>query len=271
MHNEQPQELMPCPFCGNAPTLRQIGEIVGIECGNECDQTGLTICFPADKQDTAIAAWNRRAAHSHAPARAQALEEAAKVAERYVGLDAVAEAIRALSSPQTDDKAGELTGEAIAQMMHGPLLTEMGYRAMLNGDTVEVNLDYFVRFAKLLSTTRSAEAPTVAQHFSIAHLKQEIVDLVSSVTGDYEPSEWDIKALDIGLDELLADIHEAPVAQSVPEGFVLVPINPTIEMLEAAWAEEVSLSDAHTEHGVTLHVWHAMLAAAPSPDKQEGQ
>lgn len=53
-------ELAACPFCGTVPTLRRLDDVVGIECGNECDESGLTICFPAHMEDDAIAAWNRR-------------------------------------------------------------------------------------------------------------------------------------------------------------------------------------------------------------------
>lgn len=50
---------------------------------------------------------------------------------------------------------------------------------------------------------------------------------------------------------------------NIPPGWKLVPIDPPDEMLAAAWAEEITMSEAHSEHGITLHVWHAMLSKAP--------
>jgi hypothetical protein len=51
-----------------------------------------------------------------------------------------------------------------------------------------------------------------------------------------------------------------------PEGWVLVPIEPTRKMCLADW--NVSLSDAHTEWGVSECVWAAMLAVAPKYDAE---
>ena len=61
-------ELLPCPFCGAKPFLKRIDDVVGISCGeaSDCNKTGLCIVFHADKQETAVAAWNRRAAISSA-------------------------------------------------------------------------------------------------------------------------------------------------------------------------------------------------------------
>ena len=46
-----------------------------------------------------------------------------------------------------------------------------------------------------------------------------------------------------------------------PEGWRLVPIEPTRQMCLADW--NVTLSDAHTCWGVSECVWIAMLGAAP--------
>ncbi|MDR5821956.1 Lar family restriction alleviation protein [Caballeronia sp. LZ043] len=59
---EMIEELKPCPFCGTVPKLVEMGDIIGIECGGDCDKTGLCVAFAPHKRDTAIAAWNRRAA-----------------------------------------------------------------------------------------------------------------------------------------------------------------------------------------------------------------
>lgn len=70
MNEQQKREaLLPCPFCGQVPTLVQHGEIVGIVCGegSECDRSGLGMAFlPADRE-TAIACWNRRASQPAQP------------------------------------------------------------------------------------------------------------------------------------------------------------------------------------------------------------
>jgi hypothetical protein len=56
----------------------------------------------------------------------------------------------------------------------------------------------------------------------------------------------------------------APVAREVPEGWQLVPKEPTAAMMDGAF-NNISLSDAHSTYGVTEHVWDFMLAAAPTP------
>jgi NOL1/NOP2/fmu family ribosome biogenesis protein len=42
----------------------------------------------------------------------------------------------------------------------------------------------------------------------------------------------------------------------------LVPLEPTYEMLDGAY-EGISLSTAHTNHGVEAHVYHAFISRAP--------
>ena len=49
----------------------------------------------------------------------------------------------------------------------------------------------------------------------------------------------------------------------IPDGYKLVPIEPTIEMLEAAFADEITLSEAHTNFGVQYHIYKAMLDVSP--------
>lgn len=67
------KELKPCPFCGATPFLQRMDGIVGISCGHDsaCNKTGLAIAFSPEKEASAIAAWNRRAAlpsdAAHAP------------------------------------------------------------------------------------------------------------------------------------------------------------------------------------------------------------
>ncbi|MES2349134.1 MAG: hypothetical protein V4641_16355 [Pseudomonadota bacterium] len=50
----------------------------------------------------------------------------------------------------------------------------------------------------------------------------------------------------------------------IPEGWALVPQEPTTAMMDDAF-ENISLSDAHSKNGVAEHVWAFMLAAAPTP------
>lgn len=76
---------------------------------------------------------------------------------------------------------------------------------------------------------------------------------------------WDM----VGPENLIAAVLKcaaactAPAAQPDIEGWKLVPIEPTPEMLQADW--NVTLSDAHTETGVAECAWAAMLAASPTP------
>ena len=63
---------------------------------------------------------------------------------------------------------------------------------------------------------------------------------------------------------LLAKERQRVIAKT---GFKLVPIEPTIEMMDGAF-DNISLSDAHSTYGVTEHVWHYMLSkAAPDGEK----
>ena len=65
MKQEVKQELKPCPFCGETPTLERYTDLYnmvkyGIECrGSDCEIQPFTAWY-ADKAE-AIEAWNRRA------------------------------------------------------------------------------------------------------------------------------------------------------------------------------------------------------------------
>lgn len=57
------EELKPCPFCGAPVTVSIKGKLGVIMCpvGTGCVGSGLGNFFNADQQETACAAWNRRA------------------------------------------------------------------------------------------------------------------------------------------------------------------------------------------------------------------
>ncbi len=57
-------------------------------------------------------------------------------------------------------------------------------------------------------------------------------------------------------------LHPAPPSVAVPEGWKLVPIEPTDEMRAAGHMER----DRSPTNRNPYHVWRAMLTAAPSPD-----
>lgn len=58
-------------------------------------------------------------------------------------------------------------------------------------------------------------------------------------------------------------------AIEVPDGWQLVPIEPTTEMCLADW--NVGMSDAHSSTGVSACAWAAMLAAAPRYEPEEDE
>jgi|GEM_PF-2916075 len=66
-------------------------------------------------------------------------------------------------------------------------------------------------------------------------------------------------------DAEIADLRAA-LSQQVQDGWQLVPIEPTREMMDDAF-DNISLSDAHTTYGVTEHVWAYMLEHAPAAPK----
>ena len=142
-------KLLPCPFCGNAPTLKREDGLVGIVCGpdSDCDHTGLCIVFPEAKEADAIECWNRRVApvpHTHELAsaaasyettiRARVIEEAAIALEQHdrMGREWVrgslwdtltregAARIRALASqPHSDiDDLRQSLGEALSTKLY---------------------------------------------------------------------------------------------------------------------------------------------------------
>lgn len=56
------KELKSCPFCGNVPQLRQIGEEWKVECIS-VDCEALPSTYFHDTKEEAIEAWNRRASN----------------------------------------------------------------------------------------------------------------------------------------------------------------------------------------------------------------
>lgn len=63
----------------------------------------------------------------------------------------------------------------------------------------------------------------------------------------------------LALDEV-ARLNPAPVEQRVvPEGYVLVPVEPTTDMFNAGYAEDDDGMDCKA-------IWAAMLSAAPTPE-----
>lgn len=62
-----------------------------------------------------------------------------------------------------------------------------------------------------------------------------------------------------------------PPAGGVPEGWKMVPVEPTTKMLESAGTMEGFDPDLH-DYADRLHTewWHAMLAAAPAPEAGHG-
>ncbi|KAB7765363.1 hypothetical protein [Xanthomonas sp. LMG 12461] len=72
----------------------------------------------------------------------------------------------------------------------------------------------------------------------------------------------------------LASQPQAPAA-AVPDGFVLVPREPTDDMLDKANGEKVGghcyyCSQEYASYGDASRVWAAMLAAAPAPGVDRG-
>lgn len=60
-HTDQSRELLPCPFCGEQPTIKSEGKVSFIICpeGSSCIGSGLAIGFESDNE-RGIEAWNRR-------------------------------------------------------------------------------------------------------------------------------------------------------------------------------------------------------------------
>lgn len=71
-------------------------------------------------------------------------------------------------------------------------------------------------------------------------------------------------------DAEIADLRAALAAKAVPDGWKLVPVEPTEEMLyEALKVDDKAYADG-SQHGASIgECWDAMRAAAPTPAEQE--
>ncbi|HEP8722238.1 TPA: hypothetical protein VDU44_000093 [Pseudomonas aeruginosa] len=70
------------------------------------------------------------------------------------------------------------------------------------------------------------------------------------------------------IDEKLEELHDAQAQHSVPEGRKLVPVKPTIEMVEAGYEEGIGKPDRST-HARVIEQYDAMLAAAPASSEED--
>jgi len=77
--------------------------------------------------------------------------------------DAIYDARRATPSPSASEQGGRAwtRDEVLDLMMKNCLLTEVGHKALLNGDSAQVNLDFFSLFAD--KVRRAAIAPPIEQ------------------------------------------------------------------------------------------------------------
>ncbi|EAV6897507.1 hypothetical protein IM956_003103 [Salmonella enterica] len=66
-------------------------------------------------------------------------------------------------------------------------------------------------------------------------------------------------------------LYEAPPAPVAPDGYALVPVEPTEEMIEAAMNCEDVVFDSHYTDAFRIQYWEiycAMLTAAPQPEQR---
>lgn len=72
----------------------------------------------------------------------------------------------------------------------------------------------------------------------------------------------------VPLDTIRAVLAATAPRAAVPDGFVLVPIEPTIEMLRAEDAAIPSDDSEDDGYAWSKASWKAMLSASPTPDKE---
>ena len=112
---------------------------------------------------------------------------------------------------------------------------------------------------------RADEASRANEHveYPVVYMKAEIAELRAALAAA-EHKTWCAEVNEDGAREHVAELLKAqapsaPVAREVPEGWQLVPLKPTLDMLDAELVKHPS------DVFVNESLWRAMLAAAPTP------
>lgn len=265
----QSEALKPCPFCGGNNLRFRISDIEGwiahVECTDCDDMLGPMSEWKHDEKEDAekdaTAVWNKRAA----------IEAALSAAERelpyHCDVCTVAGHGDAPCSPLCDRSAPSV---AVKALEWNPFRadTPFGYYHIddqTDRSSEELNgRPPFLLSGSRLDLTRHSTleaAKAAAQADYEARIRSALSAQVQDVA-DMPQSPWPAS------DWAIARIKELE-GQAVPEGWKLVPVEPTEEMEKAGRKEAADCDDTYGSSLFSAaEIYRAMLAAAPA--KQEG-
>lgn len=232
----------PCPFCGNASTSISSNGFDNVFVTCECGAEG-----PAcDDELSARLAWNRRAPGSSTAS-----------AVVTVSADALHQVLQALVGP----------GHLIRELQATRSLHKLGHP-----NAIETLIETYQA-----ALAKPAKAPNGDEDaYVIDRLGKLLADVAIALKGEELPlhlhSYHDLpdvaRVLKLELDLYRATfpngVPDSATAAPVqaPEGFVLVPIEPTPAMLHALWQHRVSMRGT-SENKIARESYRALLAAAP--------
>jgi hypothetical protein len=121
----------------------------------------------------------------------------------------------------------------------------------------DASTDAILKLATELDASGDAEAVAFVTASGLARL-QEGIGGVTVVPAPFRATEH------------TQPLYTHPPVESAPEGFVLVPREPTEAMLEAGYGELLSCAVFNVSESDAGHAYRAMLAAAPTKEKDDG-
>lgn len=107
-------------------------------------------------------------------------------------------------------------------------------------------------------------SPVVAEPVTDENCNQRIADMLmqcADMLAAFPEAKPDPRAWSHLLTYAPAQRDAPVVALRIPEGYRIVPDHPTNTMCDADW--DVTMSDAHSNGGISCAAWRAMLEAAP--------
>lgn len=243
MTDKSTTELKPCPFCGGPVELERAGktrsmirgerEWWGVVCRNTLNRGGTCAIqqIPSASKEAAIDRWNRRSAAHGEPSKEVSDSEREFITKR---LRRVAKIVGLENAIPDDDDLLECAGSVLG-MIASQLERQAGS-------------------AEQASEREAFEAWAITRGL---HLPKRPDGEYASVTTQEAWDSWQARAA-------LNQQGE----QTAPEGFVIVPKEPTPEMRAAGYARLTQRIES--DDNDMGPAYRAMIAAAPSTAQKDG-